>query len=201
MSAYWGYYSNHWSLFGKSQFFATPKLVSAFEEGDPRLDKTLSAEDRSIRKYVNPDKLSQSGVASVNNPRLLRFSDVLLLKAEAVLQSDGSASEAITLINQVRTRARNMVNGGTAPANYSVAETDKTVIMNWIMKERFIELAGEGQRWFDLRRWQMQGIITLDNNFFNSNVPMAFDATKHLDLPIPNSELDVNPNMRQNPNY
>lgn len=201
MSAYWGYYSNHWSLFGKSQFFATPKLVSAFEEGDPRLDKTLSAEDRSIRKYVNPDKLSQSGVASVNNPRLLRFSDVLLLKAEAVLQSDGSASEAITLINQVRTRARNMVNGGTAPANYSVAETDKTVIMNWIMKERFIELAGEGQRWFDLRRWQMQGIITLDNSFFNSNVPMAFDATKHLDLPIPNSELDVNPNMRQNPNY
>ena len=94
-----------------------------------------------------------------------------------------------------------MVNGGTAPANYSVAETDKTVIMNWIMKERFIELAGEGQRWFDLRRWQMQGIITLDNSFFNSNVPMAFDATKHLDLPIPNSELDVNPNMRQNPNY
>jgi len=73
--------------------------------------------------------------------------------------------------------------------------------MNWIIDERFIELAGEGQRWFDLRRWQMQGIITLTNSFFSSNVPMAFDLSKHLYMPIPNSELDVNPNMKQNPGY
>ena len=201
MSAYWGYYNDNFSLFGQSRFFATTKLLSAFDAADPRRNKTLSAADRTINKYVNRDKFTQSGVASANNPRLLRYADVLLLKAEATLQSGGSTTEAIALINQVRARARNMVSGGTIPADYSTAETDKTKIMNWIIDERFIELAGEGQRWFDLRRWQMQGIITLTNSFFSSNVPMAFDLAKHLYMPIPNSELDVNPNMKQNPGY
>lgn len=201
MSAYWGYYSNHWSLFGKSQFFATPKLVSAFDAADPRRDITLSTSDRSIKKYVTRDKLTQSGVGSANNPRLLRYADVLLLKAETILQSGGATSEAIALINQVRARARNIVPGGTIPADYSTAETDKIKIMNWVINERLIELAGEGQGWFDLRRWQMQGIITLNNSFFSSNVLMVFDVNKHLYMPIPNSELDVNPNMKQNTGY
>jgi len=94
-----------------------------------------------------------------------------------------------------------MVTAGTVPADHPTTETDKSKIMGWIMTERFIELAGEGQRWFDLRRWQMQGIVTLNNAFFDSNVAMAFDATKHLYMPIPNSELDVNPNIKQNPGY
>lgn len=201
LSAYWGYYNDNFSLFGQSRFFATPKLVAAFDAADPRLEVTLATTGRTINKYVRRDKFSQSGVGSANNPRILRYSDVLLLKAEAILQSNGSLPEAIGLINQVRTRARNMVGGGTVPANYATGETDKNKIMGWIMNERFIELAAEGQRWFDLRRWQLQGIITLDNNFFNSNVPMAFDAAKHLYMPIPNSEIDVNPNMKQNPGY
>ena len=99
----------------------------------------------------------------MNNYRILRFADVLLLKAEAVLQSGGSTSDAIGYINQVRTRARLFRPAGVEPANFSTAETDKTKIMQWIMDERFRELAGEGQRWFDLRRWHMQGIISLDN--------------------------------------
>jgi hypothetical protein len=73
--------------------------------------------------------------------------------------------------------------------------------MQWIMNERFLELSGEGQRWFDLRRWQMQGIITLDNSFFSSNTNMSFQLPKHLYFPIPNSELDVNPNVKQNTGY
>ena len=74
--------------------------------------------------------------------------------------------------------------------------------MNWIIKERLLELAGEGQRWIDLRRWQMEGVISLDNNFFSSNTTtMSFQLPKHLNLPIPNSEIDVNPNVVQNPGY
>ncbi|MEO5682463.1 MAG: RagB/SusD family nutrient uptake outer membrane protein [Chitinophagaceae bacterium] len=200
MSVFWGFYKNV-SLNGQSRFYATSKLVAAFDAGDPRVDTTLNVSDKTIRKYGTRDKFTQTNVASANNPRILRYADVLLLKAEATLQSGGSTAEAIALINQVRTRARNMVAAGTVPANYSTAETDKAKIMGWVMNERFIELAGEGQRWFDLRRWQMQGIVTLNNAFFSSNVAMAFDVTKHLYMPIPNSELDVNPNMKQNPGY
>jgi tetratricopeptide (TPR) repeat protein len=155
----------------------------------------------SIYKYVIRTKLDQPGASSVNNYRILRYADVLLLDAEAILQSGGSTAEAIGLINQVRTRARNMTAGGTSPANYSTMETDKNKIMQWIMNERFLELSGEGQRWFDLRRWQMQGIITLDNSFFSSNTNMSFQLPKHLYFPIPNSELDVNPNVKQNTGY
>ncbi|MEP7278451.1 MAG: RagB/SusD family nutrient uptake outer membrane protein [Bacteroidota bacterium] len=201
MSAYYGYYNNNFSLGGQSRFYATTKLVAAYDAGDPRRDTTLNIADRTINKYVTRDKVTQSGVGSANNTRILRYADVLLLKAEAILQSGGLTTDAIDLINQVRTRARNMKAGGLVPANYLVSETDKTKIMGWIMNERLLELAGEGQRWFDLRRWQLQGIITLNNAFFSSNVPMAFDVTKHLYMPIPNSELDVNPNMKQNPGY
>jgi hypothetical protein len=93
--------------------------------------------------------------------------------------------------------------GGTEPADRSTAETDKNVIMKWIMDERLLELAGEGQRWFDLRRWHLGGLITLDNSFFSSNVSgnMNFQLPKHLNFPIPNSEIDVNPNVAQNPGY
>jgi hypothetical protein len=201
LSIFWGFYDNNFALFGKSRFFATTKLVNAFNPADPRRDSSLNAADRTIRKYVSNDRLSQSGVGSVNNYRILRYADVLLLKAEAVLQSGGSTSEAIGYINQVRTRARAM-GAGTEPANYSTVETNKTTIMNWIMNERFLELAFEGQRWFDLRRWQLQGIISLDNAFFSSNLStMSFQLPKHLNFPIPNSETDVNPNVKQNTGY
>ncbi len=203
LSIFWGFYDNSFALFGRSRFYASSKLLGAFDTNDPRLPLTLADSDRTVTKYVSRDKLSQSGVASVNNYRILRLADVLLLKAEAVLQSGGSTSEAIGYINQVRGRARAMVPAGTEPADRSTVETDKTKIMQWIMDERLIELAGEGQRWFDMRRWQIQGILTIDNSTFSSNVSayMNFQIPKHLYFPIPNSEIDVNPNVKQNPGY
>ena len=201
MSVFWGYYDNNFALFGAPRFIATQKLVDAFDPLDPRRDLTLDAATKAIKKYGARNKLTQSGVGSANNPRILRYADVLLLKAEGVLQSGGSTAEAIGLINQVRTRARSM-GGGTAPADYSTTETNKTTIMNWIMKERLLELAGEGQRWFDLRRWHLGGTITLDNAFFSSaTTSMSFQLPKHLLFPIPTREIDLNPNVPQNPGY
>ncbi|SFV27044.1 RagB/SusD family nutrient uptake outer membrane protein [Thermoflavifilum thermophilum] len=208
MSAYWGFYSNSFAQFGNAPWIATNKLLYAFDPGDPRLPLTIDTtkgdvfNHRAILKYVNPDKLTQSGVGSANNPRILRYADVLLLKAEAILQSGGSTKDAIDLINEVRTRARNMSNTGQ-PANYNDLITDKNQIMQWIMNERLIELAGEGQRWWDLRRWALGGIITLNNAYFSSAIPdaMSFQSPKHLNFPIPSSEVDVNPNIVQNPGY
>lgn len=201
LSVFWGFYDNNNGLYGKQPFSATNKLAAAFQDGDPRKEMTLNPDDHTVRKYVNRNRLDQAGVGSINNPRILRYADVLLLKAEAVLQSGGSTSAAIALINQVRTRARNM-GSGTLPADYATTQTDKNIVMNWVMDERFLELSGEGQRWLDLRRWHMQGLITLNNAFFSSNATtMSFEAPKHLLLPIPNIERDVNPNVAQNTGY
>ena len=204
ISAYYGFYDNDagtYAGWGKSLYYGTTKLLNAINAADPRLEFTMDPADRTVRKYVERNKSTQAGGGSVNNTRLLRYADVLLLKAEAVLQAGGSTAEAIGLINQVRTRARNM-GGGAEPANYSTAETNKTTIMNWIINERLLELAAEGQRWPDLRRWHMGGFITLDNAYFSSNTStMSFQVPKSLNFPIPNSEIDVNPNIVQNPGY
>ncbi|RYY30095.1 MAG: RagB/SusD family nutrient uptake outer membrane protein [Chitinophagaceae bacterium] len=200
LSFYWGFYSNNGTgQQGQSRFFATTKLLNAYNAADPRRDSTLNPANRTIRKYVTVDKLNQAGVSSINNYRILRFADVLLLKAEATIQSGGSVVEAIGFINQVRARARGAV---AEPANFSLAETNRQTIMQWIMDERLRELAGEGQRWFDLRRWQMQGIISLNNAFFSSNLStVSFQLPRHLNFPIPSSETDVNPNVPQNTGY
>lgn len=200
MGSYWGFYNNSWSLFGAAIHIATQKLANAYEVGDPRKDMTLNSGDLTIRKYTTRDQNASNGVTSVNNPRILRYADVLLLKAEAILQSGGSKAEAIGLVNEVRTRARG---AGAVPANYSTGETDAATIMGWIMNERFLELAGEGQRWFDLRRWHKAGTITLNNAFFDPTnaATMNFLPNRHLFFPIPNAELDKNPNITQNPDY
>jgi hypothetical protein len=203
LSIYWSFYCNCGSgTQGRSRYFVTPKVVSAFGDTlDPRVAGTFRPADRTVLKYAKRDKLSQSNVASINNYRILRYADVLLLKAEALLQSGGSTSQAIGFINEVRTRAR-ALGAGTSPANFSTTETNKTTIMQWIMDERLRELAGEGQRWFDLRRWHMQGVITLNNAFFDSNLTtVSFQAPKHLNFPIPSGEMDVNPNIVQNTGY
>jgi starch-binding outer membrane protein, SusD/RagB family len=184
---------------GGGQYSATDKIQASFNAADPRLPFTLSSDKKYFVKYVKDGGSLDGAVLSLNNNRLLRYADVLLLKAEAVLQSGGSTSETIGLINQVRTRARG---AGTEPANLSTTETNKTTIMQWIMDERLRELAGEGHRWFDLRRWHMAGYITLDNAFFSSIAPGDMDfKTNNLLFPIPTNETEVNPNVGQNPGY
>lgn len=193
---------NSWG-YGGAPFRATQKLADAFEVGDPRIGKTFDPTSKAILKYVQRDRKVPNGASSVNNPRILRYADVLLLKAEAILKSGGSKSEAIGLINQIRGRARAMVVDGTIPADLNTAITDNATIMQWIMDERFRELAfEEGIRWMDLRRWHLAGDITLDDAFFNStNGNFNIQLPKHLYFPIPSGELDLNPNMKQNPEY
>ena len=206
MSAYWGnFYEGNTRNNNNVNYLATQKLINAFAPGDPRLPLTIntgSTSGKQLIKWSLNDVTSGNGVSSANNPRILRYADVLLLKAEAILQSGGSTTEAIGLVNQVRARARNM-SGGGVPADLSTAETNKVTIQDWIINERFIELAAEGHRWPDLKRWHIAGNVVLNNAFFDAanSAAMNFAAPKNLVFPIPISELDRNPNITQNPDY
>lgn len=73
--------------------------------------------------------------------------------------------------------------------------------MQWIMDERLRELGAEGGRWFDVRRWALGGVITLDNTFFNSTWPSLKWDAHYLNFPIPSTEMDKNPNVKQNTGY
>jgi starch-binding outer membrane protein, SusD/RagB family len=215
MHAYWGFLNCEWSYWAGTPFVPTQKLINAFEPGDPRIAACMDSTDDGRYNGVawvkyTKDLGPQNMTGSLNNPRILRYADVLLLKAEAVLQSGGSPSEAIALVNQVRTRARG---AGTVPADLSTAETNPATIMQWIMDERFRELSGEDDhRWFDLKRWHYAGYIDLstwggDNNGFSSlRSDFAFhdffSATQgKMWLPIPSGETEQNDKIIQNPGY
>lgn len=125
-----------------------------------------------------------------------RYADVLLLKAEALLLGNGTVGDAIGIINQIRRRA------GLEDLP-PLASASKEAAFEALMKERRLELAMEGQRWYDLVRWGkveevMNSLQSRDEgraplgNLFNRN---------YYKLPISQSVLDQNPNLEQNPGY
>lgn len=202
-----------------TKFLITDKLYNRFGD-DPRIQVFLNPDDgfdgRIFQKYNKPDGVNElSGFhgGSVNNERILRYADLKLLAAEAALQT-GNPTVAIEHINDVRTRARQWAEAqgygdGIVPANYPTSESDTETIMEWIMNERFIELAGEGHRWWDLKRWHAAGYIDLtgwdgSEDDFSTNLasPVQFDVNTHLVFPLPQSELERNSAITENnPGY
>jgi len=123
-----------------------------------------------------------------------RYADILLLKAEALILGKGDLNSAAAIINQIRTRA------GLATLSASVV-ANKDAMVNALLKERRLELAFEGQRWFDLVR--LDKVESVLNNLKDSGRPplvYPYDQYSYK-LPIPQDILDQNPNLVQNPGY
>ncbi|NJC25630.1 RagB/SusD family nutrient uptake outer membrane protein [Neolewinella antarctica] len=124
------------------------------------------------------------GFSSPNNFILLRLADVILLAAEANAELN-NLDLAKNQLNQVRRR----VGLGDITTN------DQNTLKTAIQRERRLELAFEGHRWFDLKR---TGRAIEVMNALNR----GYDVTEQkLLLPIPQSEIDRNPSLIQNPGY
>jgi hypothetical protein len=139
------------------------------------------------KKYSLADVGGQNDLdfnGSSINMRIIRYADVLLMAAEA-LNALGQDAEAVTYVNQVRNRPS--VNIGNLPAGQSSGVGLRDAIRN----ERRLELALEQVRKRDLIRWGIARQV-LGNRFVEG---------KHELLPIPQAEIDLNPNLQQNPNY
>ena len=198
---------------GNTYATATPQIIEAYEEGDPRKAYNLNTDEPNfnIMKYVRDNVYDASSFAdwmgmSVNNPRILRYADILLLKAEAIVRSGGNLSEAIGLINQIRERARNSVDSDSppsaVPADRNVAETDRSTVLEWVFQERRLELAfEEGHRWWDLRRRHMTGEIDLKTYDFGSRDSGFKFEDYNIYFPIPGREVVDNEFLNQNPGY
>ncbi|WP_419211108.1 RagB/SusD family nutrient uptake outer membrane protein [Maribacter sp. X9] len=201
-----------------TRFLVTNKLLDAYGE-DPRISYFLRPDDnedgRIFQKYTADelDKRLAPFQSSINNERVLRYGDLILMIAEAHLKT-GDPSSAIRSINQIRTRARQWgltsgAGNGIVPVDYVTSETNTATIMQWIMDERYVELAGEGQRWWDLKRWHEAGDIDLTNwtgadAYFSTNLASSslFDVNKHLLFPLPQVEIDRNNSiLENNPGY
>lgn len=124
---------------------------------------------------------------------LIRYAEVLLNYAEAQNEAVGPDASVYTAINTVR--ARPGINMPAIPAGLT-----KDQMRTRIWQERRVEFALEGLRYGDIKRWKLAEtyIPTLTDA---GGVQRKFDPTKNYVFPFPQSEIDVNPALEQNPGY
>ena len=153
--------------------------------------------------FINNDK-------STVNWYVLRYADVLLLYAEALNEwKGGPTTEAYAAINKVRKRGYTKADG-TINKDYSLKEgLDQTAFREAVHKERAYELAFEGHRRLDLVRWgvyyeTVQNTYNALKNWWSSANYVVYDYTekgKHELMPIPQREMDLCTQFKQNPGW
>lgn len=192
----------------------TSKTIYIKPGTDPdagRLDEYSPASQASSptgyywRKYFDP--IAQTGFASGSNLHLFRYAEVLLNYAEAK-QSLGQMD--VTVWNNTIALLRQRAGFTDAGALTFPGTTDMT---NIIRRERRAELAMEGLRTDDIRRWKTAetvlngfahgakfGDAGVDNGYIRAQ-KRQFDPAKNYLWPIPSSEIGLDPNLTQNPGY
>ncbi|MEZ4793078.1 MAG: RagB/SusD family nutrient uptake outer membrane protein [Gelidibacter sp.] len=147
-----------------------------------------------VAKYLSSSVNTGSGVVDV---KVIRAAEVQLNKAEALANMGGQDAAALAALDLVRAQRYS----GFTPG----AETGQA-LKDAIQLERRLELAFEGHRFFDIKRRGMSISRTAAGQFADGTgtLPIALTLPAgdyRFQLPIPKTELDVNPNMVQNPNY
>ncbi|MEX0881894.1 MAG: RagB/SusD family nutrient uptake outer membrane protein [Cyclobacteriaceae bacterium] len=193
----------------------TPSLdiINSYEEGDLRKEVSLKEGYTNqagefvpvpyINKYNHPHQIR--GITNDNWP-VIRYSDVLLMLAEALNEVNGPTGEAYDYLNQVRERADLDPLEGLSQDAFREA----------VLHERRIELAFENHRWFDLKRTKsIPELVTFLNDYglreranpttSREGIPFSgndfiFEAHEVL-FPIPQDQIRINPSMEQNDGY
>lgn len=174
-------------------------LYASYGEKDKRRDVSLVKEmivpatgkvyrlsAPHINKFYDPNKFGNQG-ASERNYTYMRYSEVLLIYAEAVNELNGPTDDAYAKIDEVRARAGIDLLKDVAP------HLTKDEFREYIFEERRKEFFYEGNRWFDLTRRGADYFVAKLHAAGKKNA-----SAKNIILPIPQRELDINPNLVQN---
>ena len=175
-------------------------LVNAFDAEQDQIRKNSSIVFMDVTGKWSDAHWPQTHYPFLNKYRLylspspqnyifLRLADIILLKAEA-LNELGDVSGAAELVNQIRSRV-------SLPNTTASSQADMRLA---IEKERRLELAFEGHRWYDLKRTGRA--IEVINNAIDEDGNKLYNLTENRLLwPIPQAELDKNQNLTQNAGY
>lgn len=146
----------------------------------PHQNLENSAENEGYRLLKWQPDPAWVGNSGTNDVAVIRYAEILLTKAEALLRSGGDAAEALRLVNQVRARSN--------------ASQLGSLTLNTILDERGRELMYEGTRRRDMIRF---------GTFFTGTWKYKTTVTPEYRkiLPIPVTELNANPSLTQNPGY
>ena len=185
---------------GNGDCVPTDEFYNAFENGDLRMDLTVQPGftlDGEFNAVMFTNKYTLGVPVGVNdasnNWPVIRYSDVLLMYAEALNeQGFQPAGEAFTYLNEVRARA-GLPEKSAGNADPDLSVDDQEAFRMAIEQERLIELAFEGHRWFDLVRTGRAIAVMANQGYTVQEHQMIF--------PIPDSQLLLNSNLEQNPGF
>jgi len=183
-----------WGFFAPSTDF-----LDSFEANDPRKLYTVNVDGQNVNKMLgSTDGTNKGNDDAPTNKIYMRYADALLWKAEAFMET-GDLGGAVTIINQIRERARTTPNvDGTMPPAGTLedrpASADKATVKGWLISERRAELGFENQRMLDLKRWGIaKEVMTAHGKNFQD---------RHMLYPIPQAEIDASAGtLTQNSGY
>ena len=227
---------------GTSNHIPTRSLIDEYETGDPRLRASIlmpldphpyisgifdptpgsgtvdecgvsyyaTCTGYQYRKYVLIEDARFPARCNINLI-MIRYADVLLMFAEAENELNGPTQAAYDAINAVRKRARGD-DEGIIP---DLSGLTKEQFLDAVLKERRVEFAGEGLRYFDILRRKLAedvlngtvyGMDYIDEDGTQKTVVVetrVFDRNKNYLWPIPEAQLRLNPHLagNQNPGY
>jgi hypothetical protein len=159
-----------------AEIYQTP--FNDFFEDDP--DYVAWKKFQLWDKSVSEASLHQSEI----NFRIMRYSHVLLMYAEAQNEL-GNIQPAINAVNQIRVRA------GLSELSSNLTQDE---VREEIRHQRALEFHLEGERWYDIVRWG------IGEEVFNNNLERPY-SRKYDYFPIPQEEINANPNLTQNPEW
>lgn len=180
---------------GETHMLPSHRLVDSFEPGDLRAAVTYTVLAPEEEQYYDANvvgmtygnkylgTVTEIGVQRFSDDNIIiyRLADVMLMKAEALIQTDDIPG-AVGIINQIRSRA----GLGTRDA------ASKDEAMTLLLEERLKELAFEGKRWYDLLRTGKVSEYRTEPEFIQGRLLLA----------VPQTEVDRNPKLLpQNPTY
>lgn len=175
------------------------------KNGDYHEEAAASRGGLLVKKHIYPMSVEEANNHD-GNAIIIRLAEVYITFAECALKTGKDADQALKLINAIRRRA------GMPEAT--------TLTERLVRYERRTELAFEGLRYFDLKRWDLgptllngwaigsrngsvnatTGEVTWNNEYIKLE-ERIFQPTRKYLLPIPQAEMDRNPNMTQNEGY
>ena len=156
-----------------------------------------------VTKWVDLDGEEADRTNGDKNLTIIRYADVLLMRAEALIEKDIELQEAVDILNEIRDRAH-------MPKNRVVASQE--VLREQLRHERRVELAMEGLRYYDIIRWRIcdtvkngpvYGFAKMTESGKRENIFMENRVWKdYMYLwPIPQDARDLNKNLTQNPGW
>jgi len=149
--------------------------------------KTCDKNEVVLNGGVNTQKQNVPNTAYVP---LMRYAEVLLSHAEAVNELSGPTGDVYKDIDTVRARA------GMPPLPAGLSQDQ---MRQRIRNERRVELAFEGFRYFDIKRWRIAANVL--NGQYDGLVTRTFTAPKNYLFPLPEQEVRVDTALKQNPDY